>query len=210
MTSFEGRLRLVIFVILLLPSCMTTPVTVGEAPPASKSIFKRTVGTTSSGDSSSSSSSSSSSDFPKIENEVAAFIESGRMNNDYVWIDVTTKKFVPIPGNDLEFGDCSEPGELIYFDNTVIENSGPSTLNGTLEIYIDAPVNITCVKAIDQIQDGTGGSPAYNSMGTNWAKIDVAGQYGKGFHFHIYVYGIRTKSTSEKDKTSKDSQSNLI
>lgn len=67
-------------------------------------------------------------------NEVAEFIKSGRMINDYVWVDVTTKKFVPIPGNDLEFGDCSEPNELIYFDNTIIENSGPSTLNGTLEV----------------------------------------------------------------------------
>lgn len=67
---------------------------------------------------------------------VAAFIESGRMVNDYVWVDVTTKKFVPLPGNDLEFGDCVDDSddELIYFDNTVIENSGPSTLNGTLEV----------------------------------------------------------------------------
>lgn len=73
---------------------------------------------------------------PKIKNEVAEFIESGRMTNDYVWVDVTTKKFVPVPGNDLEFGDCSEPNELIYFDNTIIENSGPSTLNGTLEVRL--------------------------------------------------------------------------
>lgn len=74
------------------------------------------------------------SDRPKIRNEVAEFLESGKMINDYVWVDVTTKKFVPVPGNDLEFGNCSESDELIYFDNTVIENSGPSTLNGTLEV----------------------------------------------------------------------------
>lgn len=73
-------------------------------------------------------------DRPKIRNEVAEFLESGKMINDYVWVDVTTKKFVPVPGNDLEFGNCSESDELIYFDNTVIENSGPSTLNGTLEV----------------------------------------------------------------------------
>lgn len=72
-------------------------------------------------------------------------------------------------------------------------------------------MNITCVRAIDQIRDGSGGFPAYNSMGSNWAKIDVAGQYGKGFHFHIYVYGIRIKKTAaEKDKERKDSQSNLL
>ncbi|KAL1396515.1 hypothetical protein pipiens_010481 [Culex pipiens pipiens] len=138
------------------------------------------------------------------------------MVNDYVWVDVTTKKFEPLPGNDLEFGDCVDDSddELIYFDNTVIENSGPSTLNGTLEIYIDAPLNITCVRVIDQIRDGTGGVPSFNSLGTNWAKIDVAGQYGKGFHFHIYVYGIRVKRINpDKDKErdqSKDSQSNLV
>ncbi|XP_058824924.1 uncharacterized protein LOC131685305 [Topomyia yanbarensis] len=203
MTSIGGRLTLIVYVILFLRCCVVSPVPHGEAQPASKHIFKRATGTAAAG--------GGSSDLPKIENEVAAFIESGRMNNDYVWIDVTTKKFVPVPGNDLEFGDCSEPSELIYFDNTVIENSGPSTLNGTLEIYIDAPVNITCVRAVDQIQDGTGGIPAYNSMGTNWAKIDVAGQYGKGFHFHIYVYGIRSKKINlEKDKDRKDSQSNLV
>ncbi|XP_062540875.1 uncharacterized protein LOC134208927 [Armigeres subalbatus] len=150
-------------------------------------------------------------DRPKVRNEVAEFLESGRMINDYVWVDVTTKKFVPVPGNDLEFGNCSESDELIYFDNTVIENSGPSTLNGTLEIYIDAPVNITCVRAIDQIKDGFGAVPTYNSMGSNWAKIDVTGQYGRGFHFHIYVYGIRQKKgSSEKEKERKDSQSNLV
>ncbi|EAT42721.1 AAEL005789-PA [Aedes aegypti] len=150
-------------------------------------------------------------DRPKIRNEVAEFLESGKMINDYVWVDVTTKKFVPVPGNDLEFGNCSESDELIYFDNTVIENSGPSTLNGTLEIYIDAPVNITCVRAIDQIKDGFGAVPTYNSMGSNWAKIDVSGQYGRGFHFHIYVYGTRQKKSSyEKEKERKDSQSNLV
>ncbi|XP_055586632.1 uncharacterized protein LOC129739234 [Uranotaenia lowii] len=149
---------------------------------------------------------------PKIRNEVAAFIESGLMNNDYVWVDVTTRKFVAIPGNNLEFGNCTDDDELIYFDNTVIENSGPSTLNGTLEIYIDSPVNISCVRAIDQIQDGSGGIPTFNSMGTNWAKIDVAGQYGRGFHFHIYVYGIRARKVGspEKEKESKDAQSNLV
>ncbi|XP_055546531.1 uncharacterized protein LOC129730919 [Wyeomyia smithii] len=205
MTFFGYLLCSLCYVILSLHCSRSLPVLeLGEADSQHvlKHVAKRQVNVISGG---------SPSNQPEVKNEVAAFLESGRMNNDYVWVDVTTKKFVPVPGNDLVFGDCSEPGELIYFDNTLIENSGPSILNGTLEIYIDAPVNITCVRAIDQIRDGSGGVPAYNSMGSNWAKIDVAGQYGKGFHFHIYVYGIRIKKTAtEKDKERKDSQSNLL
>ncbi|XP_053681873.1 uncharacterized protein LOC128732614 [Sabethes cyaneus] len=203
MTFLCRLLYTLCYVTLFLQCSLSVPILdQEEIQHASKHVTKRQVTVTSS---------AGNNKQPETRNEVAAFIESGRMNNDYVWIDVTTKKFVPVPGNDLEFGDCSEPGELIYFDNTLIENSGPSTLNGTLEIYIDAPVNITCVRAIDQIRDGSGGVPTYNSMGSNWAKIDVAGQYGKGFHFHIYVYGVKNKkTTAEKDKERKDSQSNLL
>ncbi|XP_055616799.1 uncharacterized protein LOC129762514 [Toxorhynchites rutilus septentrionalis] len=195
---FRRALGFTACVILYCQLCSALPFPEGSS--GSRSLFKRqTTGT------------SDISNPPKIKNEVAAFLESGRMNNDYVWVDVTTKAFVAVPGNDLEFGDCSDTDELIYFDNTVIENSGPSILNGTLEIYIDAPVNITCVRVVDQIQDGTGGVPTYNSMGSNWAKIDVAGQYGKDFHFHILVYGIRLKKSAlDKQKESNDSQYNLV
>lgn len=123
--TFRGRLLCSIcYVILFLHCSRSLPVSdVDETAPQHtlKHVTKRQVTVTSNNE-------------PEVQNEVAAFIESGRMNNDYVWIDVTTKKFVPVPGNDLEFGDCSEPSELIYFDNTLIENSGPSTLNGTLEV----------------------------------------------------------------------------
>lgn len=34
----------------------------------------------------------------------------------------------------LEVGQCLHPDERIYTDNTVVENGGPSTLNGTLEV----------------------------------------------------------------------------
>lgn len=104
---------------------------------------------------------------------------------------------------------CSTPNIFVNTHTNVYTTNILS-----LQIYIDAPLNITCVRVIDQIRDGTGGVPSFNSLGTNWAKIDVAGQYGKGFHFHIYVYGIRVKRINpDKDKErdqSKDSQSNLV
>lgn len=37
-------------------------------------------------------------------------------------------------GNNLEVGKCWPPDERIYTDNTVVENGGASTLNGTLEV----------------------------------------------------------------------------
>lgn len=36
--------------------------------------------------------------------------------------------------NNVEVGKCWPPDERIYSDNTVVENGGPSTLNGTLEV----------------------------------------------------------------------------
>ncbi|XP_059619818.1 uncharacterized protein LOC132263840 [Phlebotomus argentipes] len=81
---------------------------------------------------------------------------------------------------------------MIYTDDTRIENSGPSTLNATLEIYIDPPVPIKCIIAEDQMADGTGGVMTLNSggMNHNWVFLDVQGQYGQGFHFKISIYGF--------------------
>ena len=38
-----------------------------------------------------------------------------------------------------------------------MENDGLSTLNGTIEVRIDAPVKISCVKVFDRVKDGSGG-----------------------------------------------------
>lgn len=39
-----------------------------------------------------------------------------------------------IPGNNLLIGQCSAKDQRVYTDDTVVENSGPSTLSGTLEV----------------------------------------------------------------------------
>lgn len=39
-----------------------------------------------------------------------------------------------IPGNNLLIGQCSARDQRVYTDDTVVENSGPSTLSGTLEV----------------------------------------------------------------------------
>lgn len=134
MTSPFSRLISVLFVFCAIcHECRALPV-----PEDSKNVVRRRASTGS--------------------GSVASFIESGRMVNDYVWVDVTTKKFEPLPGNDLEFGDCVDDSddELIYFDNTVIENSGPSTLNGTLEVgrlscfrYICRITFVNCYQSAD-------------------------------------------------------------
>lgn len=50
-------------------------------------------------------------------------------------IVTTTHKIVPIiPGNDLYIGNCSDKDKMLYIDNTVITNDGPSILNGTIEV----------------------------------------------------------------------------
>lgn len=45
--------------------------------------------------------------------------------------------------NSLYLGTCEQEDALVYVDNTIVENSGPGILNGTIEIYIDAPVSIS-------------------------------------------------------------------
>jgi len=95
--------------------------------------------------------------------------------------------------NDLLTGQCDDSrGQRVYTDDILVENSGLSTLNGTLEIYIGAPIAITCVKVEDQISNGTGGIPSYHSggVGFNWVFINVKCKYGKGFHFKIHIFGV--------------------
>lgn len=67
------------------------------------------------------------------------------------------------------------------------------------QIYVNSPVVITCVKVEDQIIDGTGAIPTYHSGGPgyNWIFINVKCKYGKGFHFHIHVFGA--PNTTNKD-----------
>lgn len=40
--------------------------------------------------------------------------------------------------------------------------------------------------------DGDGAQASLNSggIGSNWVFIDVQGRYGKGFHFHINLFGV--------------------
>lgn len=121
--------------------------------------------------------------------------------------------------NDLEVGQCATPDERIYTDNTIVENGGPSTLNGTLEvkcfsvksccvnlccltietcmllasqIYIDAPIRITCIRIEDQIADGTGAIPSIRSggLGESWVFVGVEAKYGQGFNFNIHIFGV--------------------
>lgn len=47
------------------------------------------------------------------------------------------------PRNSLFLGNCETNDPQVYVDNTIVENSGPGVLNGTIEIYIDAPVEIS-------------------------------------------------------------------
>lgn len=61
---------------------------------------------------------------------------------------------------------------------------------------------ITCVKVEDQITNGTGAVPSYNSGGPgyNWVFINVKCRYGDGFHFKIHIF-----AEPELDSTKKDS-----
>lgn len=128
----------------------------------------------------------------KQYNEVTAYIETTTTEVPQV-TEKTISKIVP--GNNLFIGKCRATEKLVYTDNTILQNGGQSIVNGTLEIYIDSPLRISCILIVDQVTDGTGGVPKLNSggIGFNWVKIDVQAKYGKGFHFKIHVFGNETE-----------------
>jgi Transcription activator MBF2 len=70
-----------------------------------------------------------------------------------------------------------------------------------LQFYIDGAVLITCVKAVDQVKDGSG-MIGLNSggVGHNWVFLEVAGKYGRGFHWYITIYGFDRKNIFSKHR----------
>lgn len=85
-----------------------------------------------------------------------------------------------------------------------------------IQIYVDAPVKITCIKVINQSDDNDAAIPAFNSggIGFNWVGffffvfsvntkilkiylqvfIDVFCKYSKGFDFYIEIFGKYIKT----------------
>lgn len=61
-----------------------------------------------------------------------------------------------------------------------------------VQIYIDAPIRITCIRIEDQVTDGTGARPWVHSggLGESWVFVGVQAQYGKGFNFNIHIFGV--------------------
>lgn len=140
----------------------------------------------------------------KVRRSIETRIDNKQYNEVKAYIETTTTEEPPVtektilknvPGNNLFIGNCRATEKLVYTDNTILQNGGKSIVNGTLEIYIDAPLRISCILIIDQVTDGTGGIPTLNSggIGFNWVKVDVQALYGKGFHFKIHVFGKETE-----------------
>lgn len=89
---------------------------------------------------------------------------------------------------------------MIYIDDTRLE-SNDSTLAGVIEVYIDSPYTITCVKLIDQMQNRTGAEVlglVEGGRGHKFIKVNVQGQYGYGIHFKIFVWGNLMKEYMKK------------
>lgn len=141
----------------------------------------------------------------KVRRSIETKVDNKQYNQVTAYIETTTTERAPItessvgkkvPGNNLFIGKCRTTEKLVYTDNTILQNGGPSTVNGTLEIYINSPLRMSCILVIDQVTDGTGGVPTLNSggIGFNWVKIDVQAKYGKGFHFKIHIFGNETET----------------
>lgn len=94
--------------------------------------------------------------------------------------------------------NCHHIHQIIYIDETRIESNN-STLGGVIEIHIDSPFYITCTKVLDQMPDGTGAVPTFNSggPGQRFIFINVQGQFGHGVHFKIIVRGKLDQSENE-------------
>lgn len=84
----------------------------------------------------------------KIENtnlnEIISTVEEITTSSAVPPLTVTTAvvRKEKIPGNNLLIGVCKNGDQRVYTDNTIIENNGPSTLNGTLEVLYKYCENI--------------------------------------------------------------------
>lgn len=93
--------------------------------------------------------------------------------------------------------------QVIYIDDTRVESNN-ATLSGVIEVHIDSPYIITCTKILDQMTNGTGAMPSYNSGGSGekFVFINVQGQEGYGIHFRIVIRGI-LKETEQGKKANE-------
>lgn len=71
---------------------------------------------------------------------------------------------------------------------------------------MDGPVYITCAKILDQMPSGEGAYPVYKAggVGHNFVSFDVTSVYGKGFKFHVEIYGYeQSKNDVQKNEVDR-------
>lgn len=120
----------------------------------------------------------------------------------------TTTEPPIIKSNETEFGRCDMDNavhQLIYIDDTRLE-SNDAQLSGVIEVHLQSPYSITCVKLIDQTMNPalnrTGAEVlgvAEGGQGHKFIKINVRGEYGQGLHFKIYVWGELDENVDENN-----------
>lgn len=59
------------------------------------------------------------------------------------------------------------------------------------QIGVDGPIYITCVKILDNMPPGEGAYPSFSDggVGKNYVSFDVTTVLGKGFKFHVEIFG---------------------
>lgn len=69
-----------------------------------------------------------------VTENVPNYKNDNLLSSDTIKTTTTTEKMQIHPGNNLLIGQCSAGDQRIYTDDTIVENSGPSTISGTLEV----------------------------------------------------------------------------
>lgn len=93
----------------------------------------------------------------------------------------------------LYVGRCGKNDILIHSETIIINNDGTSRTLGDIKINVEGPVFITCVKVLDQVQEGqlSGAYPSYiaGGVGYNYIVLGFKTAYGYSANFYVEVHG---------------------
>lgn len=98
--------------------------------------------------------------------------------------------------HDLIVGECNNATNLLHEETIVVNNDGTSRIGGDIRVNVEAPVNITCFRVLDNAGNSSGAVPSYleGGLGHNYVVFDFNTIYGYGMNFLVQIYGDQLKN----------------
>lgn len=93
--------------------------------------------------------------------------------------------------NELLVGNCTPDEPLIHAETIVVNNDGRSRLTGNIRVNVEAPVNITCVKLVNQADNASGvlAHLVEGGVGHNYVVFGVDTAFGQSINYFVQIFG---------------------